>query len=193
MCPNGRTMDKNSLRVEYKKQRELLTAQERLEKSFRLTNRLLSLPLWEKTYFHLFLSSTPHKEVETEQLLTLLQGKDKEVVIPRMESDNCLSHILLTDATPVKENRFGIPEPIGGISLSPQQMEVVFVPLLAYDLKGQRVGYGKGYYDRFLAECSPDCIFVGLSFFQPEEHIPSEKTDIPLHYCVTPERVYTFI
>ncbi|MGB1449035.1 MAG: 5-formyltetrahydrofolate cyclo-ligase [Flavobacteriaceae bacterium] len=186
-------MDKNSLRVEYKKQRELLTAQERLEKSFRLTNRLLSLPLWEKTYFHLFLSSTRHKEVETEQLLTLLQEKDKEVVIPRMETKNNLSHVLLTDATPIKENRFGIPEPIGGISLSPQQMEVVFVPLLAYDKKGQRLGYGKGYYDRFLAECSPSCLFVGLSFFPPEEQIPFEETDIPLHYCVTPERVYSFV
>ena len=186
-------MDKNSLRVYYKEQRQLLTVEQRANKSLQIANRLLSLPLWEKTYFHLFLSSAKKQEVETEQLLTLLQGKDKEVIIPRMESEDRLSHILLTDATPIKENRFGIPEPLGGISLSPQQMDVVFVPLLAYDKKGQRIGYGKGYYDRFLAECSPNCIFVGLSFFPPEEQIPSEKTDIPLHYCVTPEQVYTFV
>jgi 5-formyltetrahydrofolate cyclo-ligase len=67
------------------------------------------------------------------------------------------------------------------------------VPLLAYDLKGNRVGYGKGYYDRFLAECRPDALKIGFSYFEPEEQInDTEDFDIPLNYCVTPHRCYEF-
>ena len=186
-------MDKNSLRLAYKKQREALTPDQVANKSLQIANQLLSLALWEKTYFHLFLSNHSLKEVDTEYVLTLLQGKDKEVVVPRMESNDDLSHILLTDATAIKPNSFGIPEPIGGIAVSPTTIEVVFVPLLAYDLQGNRIGYGKGYYDRFLVQCDPECRFIGLSFFPPEERIPVEKTDIKLQYCITPEKIYSFL
>jgi 5-formyltetrahydrofolate cyclo-ligase len=186
-------MDKNSLRSDYKKQREALPPKEVANKSLQIANQLLSLPLWEKTYFHLFLSSTRQKEIDTESILTLLQGKDKEVIVPRMEANYNLSHLLLTDATPIKVNSFGIPEPIGGIAVVPTQVEVVFVPMLAYDLNGNRIGYGKGFYDRFLAQCDEKCLFIGLSFFPPEKSIPVEKTDIKLHYCVTPEQVYCFL
>ena len=79
-------MDKNSLRLAYKKQREALTPEQVANKSLQIANQLLSLALWEKTYFHLFLSNHSLKEVDTEYVLTLLQGKDKEVVVPRMES-----------------------------------------------------------------------------------------------------------
>lgn len=186
-------MDKNSLRIDYKNQREALSLEEVANKSLQIANQLLSLALWEKTYFHLFLSNHKLKEVDTEYVLTLLQGKDKEVIVPRMEPNFDLSHILLTDATPIKPNSFGIPEPVGGIALSPATIEVVFVPLLAYDVHGNRIGYGKGYYDRFLAQCDPKCRFIGLSFFPPEESILAEKTDIKLHYCITPEKVYSFL
>ena len=186
-------MDKNSLRADYKKQREALTPEEVANKSLKIANQLLSLALWEETYFHLFLSNHKLKEVDTEFILTLLQGKDKEVIVPRMESNFDLSHILLTDATPIKSNQFGIPEPIGGIAVSPATIEVVFVPLLVYDIHGNRIGYGKGYYDRFLAQCDPKCRIIGLSFFPPEVSIPAEKTDIKLHCCITPEKVYSFL
>jgi len=186
-------MDKNSLRLAYKKQRKALTPDQVANKSLQIANQLLSLALWKKTYFHLFLSNHKLKEVDTEYVLTLLQGKDKEVIVPRMEFNFDLSHILLTDSTAIKPNSFGIPEPIEGIALSPVTIEVVFVPLLAYDIYGNRIGYGKGYYDRFLAQCDTECCFIGLSFFTPEERIPAEKTDIKLHYCVTPEKVYSFL
>ena len=84
-------MDKNSLRGAYKKQREALTLEEVANKSLQITNQLLSLPLWEQTYFHLFLSNHKLKEVDTEYVLTLLQGKDKTVIVPRMESNDDLS------------------------------------------------------------------------------------------------------
>ena len=185
-------MDKNTLRQHYKKLRATLSEEEQLELSLSITNRLLELPLWEKTYFHLFMSSKPHNEVDTEAILTLLQGKDKQVVIPRMAAENSLAHILLTDATLIRPNPWGIPEPVEGLEVPVNNIEVVFVPLLAYDKRGNRIGYGKGYYDRFLASCSKTCLKIGLSFFPAEELLPSEENDIPLDYCVSPTNVYRF-
>ena len=185
-------MDKNTLRQHYKKLRSALSEEEQLELSLSITNRLLELPLWEKTYFHLFMSSTHHKEVDTEAILTLLQGKDKQVVIPRMEADNSLAHILLTDATLIRPNAWGIPEPVGGIEVPVNTLEVVFVPLLAYDKRGNRIGYGKGYYDRFLAGCSNACLKIGLSLFPPEDLLPVEENDIPLDFCISPTKVHRF-
>lgn len=70
---------------------------------------------------------------------------------------------------------------------------MVFVPLLAFDKNGDRVGYGKGFYDKFLKECKPEIIKIGLSFFEPEEKIDGIfEEDIKLDYCVTPNEIYTF-
>ena len=70
---------------------------------------------------------------------------------------------------------------------------MVFVPLLAFDEKGNRVGYGKGFYDKFLAECKPEILKIGVSFFEPENIIPDVlNTDIQLDLCITPTKVYNF-
>ncbi|MDR9457609.1 MAG: 5-formyltetrahydrofolate cyclo-ligase, partial [Salegentibacter sp.] len=72
-------------------------------------------------------------------------------------------------------------------------LDLVFIPLLAFDKTGNRVGYGKGYYDRFLDSCKPGVIKIGLSFFEAEEEIKEMfETDVALDYCVTPNRVYQF-
>ena len=72
----------------------------------------------------------------------------------------------------------------------PEELDLIFVPLLAYDKKGHRVGYGKGYYDRFLKECKDDCIKIGFSFFEPEDSIEGvNRHDVKLDYCITPERI----
>ena len=73
------------------------------------------------------------------------------------------------------------------------KIEVVFIPLLTFDKTGQRVGYGKGFYDQFLAQCKPSTLKVGLSFFEPEIYIEDLlPTDIPLDYCITPNQTYHF-
>ena len=87
----------------------------------------------------------------------------------------------------------GIPEPLSGVAITPQQIEVVFVPLLVFDLLGHRVGYGKGYYDRFLGECRKSTIKVGLSFFDPVNKIEDiDNHDIALDYALTPRETYAF-
>ena len=86
-----------------------------------------------------------------------------------------------------------IPEPINALEVPANKIEVVFVPLLAFDKKGHRVGYGKGFYDLFLSECSPDVIKIGLSFFNAEDSIEDVyENDVRLDYCVTPNEVYEF-
>ena len=104
-----------------------------------------------------------------------------------------MTHFLLTDNTKVKKNEYNIPEPVDGIEVRSNKIDVVFVPLLAFDKKGHRVGYGKGFYDKFLSECKPNAIKIGLSFFDPEELITDVfDGDIKLNYCVTPNEVYLF-
>ncbi|SFQ75213.1 5-formyltetrahydrofolate cyclo-ligase [Flavobacterium akiainvivens] len=187
-------MTKKELRTHYKALRQVLTLNEIEQKSLAIANRLLGLDIWNKTYYHLFLSMENQKEVHTDVVLNILAGKDKEVVVSRSDFETCtMVHYLLTDNTKLALSTYGIPEPVDGLEVPSAKMDVVFVPLLAFDIKGHRVGYGKGFYDRFLNECRPDVIRVGLSFFEAAEgEIPHNDTDIALDFCVTPERVYAF-
>ena len=187
------TMDKSQIRTQYKELRKELSEIEVMDKSLLIANRCLELPVWKEQIFHLFLTLEDQNEVDTALILTLLQGKDKEVVVPKIADAEQLQHFLLTDQTRFQKNALGIPEPVSGIEIEASKIDVVFVPLLAFDDKGHRVGYGKGYYDRFLATCRPNCIKVGLSFFEKEQDsFIIEPTDIPLDYCVTPEKIYRF-
>jgi len=123
----------------------------------------------------------------------ILQGRDKSIVVPKVsKGTSTMTHILLQDNTVLKPSDYGVPEPLSGFEINPLQIDVVFVPLLAFDVVGNRLGYGGGFYDRFLSQCKPEAIFIGLSYFEPEEKIPIALTDIPLHFCVTPNKVYKF-
>ena len=185
--------NKKELRLKYKKLRENLSEDSIEEMSLQIANQALKLPIWDKTYYHIFLPISAKKEVNTEYLLHVLQGKDKSVIVSKVDMDSGeLKHFLLQENTVLKTSAYGIPEPVSGIEISPEMLDVVFVPLLAYDQKGNRVGYGKGFYDRFLSKCSSSTVFVGLSFFEPEPEILFEATDVPLHLCVTPKKVMIF-
>ena len=187
-------MTKKELRIKYKMLRNAMTADEVEDKSLAIANRLLQLDIWDKTYFHLFLSIEEHKEIQTEYILQVLAGKDKDVIVSKSDFESCsMTHYLLTDNTRFKKNDYGIPEPVDGIVVPDDKIDVVFVPLLAFDTTGHRTGYGKGFYDRFLANCKTDVIKIGLSFFEAEEKISDvNPTDIVLDYCVTPNKVYKF-
>jgi 5-formyltetrahydrofolate cyclo-ligase len=159
-----------------------------------IANKILTLPIWEKTYFHVFLPILEQKEVNTEYILHLLSGKDKEIVLSKSNFESLeMTHFLLTDNTKIRKNLYHIPEPIDGLEVPANKIEVVFVPLLAFDKKGNRVGYGKGFYDAFLSKCKSETIKIGLSFFEAEEQIIDiVKNDITLDYCVTTNEIYEF-
>ena len=185
---------KNQLRLKYKRLREELSPDQIEDLSLQIANQVLQLPIWDYSFYHIFLSISEKREINTEALLHILQGKDKNVVLSKSDFEtHHLTNYLLTDSTILKNNSWGIPEPQGGIEIPPQQIEVVFIPLLAFDESGHRIGYGKGFYDRFLSACTGRTIKVGLSFFEAEKEIPGIlSSDVPMDYCVTPEKIYTF-
>ncbi|MFJ1438456.1 5-formyltetrahydrofolate cyclo-ligase [Capnocytophaga canimorsus] len=187
-------MDKSSLRKQYKSLRAGLSPQEQNTKSITIAQRILQLPIWHLEVFHIFLPIKHFGEVDTQYVIHILQDKNKKIVLPKTDfSTRKLTHILLTPKTIFFQNQWGITEPQTGLEITPEAIEVVFVPLLTYDTKGNRVGYGKGFYDDFLSQCSPKTLKIGLSFFAPVQNIEDvSNDDIPLDYCVTPEQIYQF-
>jgi 5-formyltetrahydrofolate cyclo-ligase len=187
-------MSKSTLRKKYKAMRNQLTLNQIDDFSLAIANNLLRLPIWEKRYYHLFLTIAEQQEVDTEFILNILAGKDKDIILSKSNFDDySLTHFLLTDNTVIKKNAYNIPEPVDGIEVPSNKIDVVFVPLLVYNTQGNRIGYGKGFYDRFLAECKDDVIKIGLSFFPPETtDFEIDSNDIPLNFCVTPEQVFEF-
>ncbi|MEO6723593.1 MAG: 5-formyltetrahydrofolate cyclo-ligase [Ferruginibacter sp.] len=114
------------------------------------------------------------------------------VMIESMADPQLIS-VIVDDETVFHVNKYGIEEPVDGIDMFPTEIDLVLVPLLAFDKRGNRVGYGKGYYDRFLTQCRKDCLKIGFSYFEPISHIDDvNRTDIKLDYCITPETIYQF-
>lgn len=188
-------MNKKELRLKYKTLRQSLSEKDIEEMSLAIANKLIHLPIWENNYFHIFLPIVQQKEIDTEFILHLLAGKDKETIVSKSNfATRKMMHFLLTDNTRIKKNEYNIPEPVDGIEVPSNKIEVVFVPLLAFDKNGHRVGYGKGFYDQFLSECKDDVLKIGLSFFEAEEEISDVfESDVKLDLCITPNEIYTFI
>ena len=91
------------------------------------------------------------------------------------------------------ENALGIPEPLEGLSVPFEEVDLLIMPLLAFDSLGNRLGYGKGYYDRMLTQCRPDVLKVGLSWFEAiQTPLPSNEWDVPLNKCITPSGIVSF-
>lgn len=186
-------MEKNELRNKFKKLRAQLSLEQVEDYSLKIANQLLPLDIWDHNMYHLFLSIEQQKEIQTEFILHVLQGKDKNVVVSKSDfEDYSMKHYLLTDNTVLKTNKWGIPEPDdNAILISEDQLDVVFVPLLACDTFGNRIGYGKGFYDRFLKKCRPNTIKIGLSFFHPvTTSIEPHEDDIPINALVCPDKVF---
>ena len=185
-------VSKSKLRSVFLGKRLELSQGRHEELSFDIANLCLKLPIWNFEYFHLFLPIKSKAEIDTSLILTMLQGRDKQVIIPKVNGKN-LEHILLTDSTKIRVNSWGIPEPDKGILIDPKHIDVIFIPLLGYDKIGNRIGYGKGFYDNFLVNCKPKVLKIGLSFFKPVDKISGVHTnDIPLDYCVNPEEIINF-
>ncbi len=109
------------------------------------------------------------------------------------EEDDTMISVVVDDDTVFKPNRFGIDEPEDGLDMFPEEIDLILVPLLAFDKHGYRVGYGKGYYDKFFKECREDVVKVGFSYFDPIDSIDDINAfDVKLDYCITPDSIFTF-
>jgi 5-formyltetrahydrofolate cyclo-ligase len=147
------------------------------------------------TYVHTYITMRAMHEVNPDPLVRSLefQNPGMLIIVPRINEMDELEHIVVNEETIWVDNRYGIPEPLSGDKVKAEMIDLVFVPLLGFDERGNRVGYGKGYYDRFLAGCREDVLIIGLSFLEAvREIIDAEAWDVPLHYCITPNKVYEF-
>ncbi|MVN76175.1 5-formyltetrahydrofolate cyclo-ligase [Hymenobacter sp. HMF4947] len=151
-------------------------------------------------WLHVFLPLALKNEPDTWPLIHRVwaEALPLRLAAPVVQPDVIsLRHYELTPTTPLRANRWGIPEPVADptTEVAPAQLEAVLVPLLACDQQGQRVGYGGGFYDRFLAQCQPKAVFIGLNILDeaPVAAIADVlPTDVALHACLTPSRVWNF-
>jgi 5-formyltetrahydrofolate cyclo-ligase len=145
---------------------------------------------------HTYLSLESKKEFTTDAILHFLEFQHPGIqfAVPRINADHGeLEAILHTEDLRFQKNKWGILEPMGGEVIDHKEIDLVLVPLLAFDETGTRVGYGKGYYDKFLSECRKDVLKIGFCYFEAVDKITdSASFDIPLSYCVTPHRIYEF-
>lgn len=133
-------------------------------------------------------------EINTWSLFEPVGNNDTFFCVPRVDWEKKeMHHFLYEGKEQLSSNKWGILEPKSGSPYSAKEFDFVIVPLLAYDQKGNRIGYGGGFYDRFLSQCRKDVVKIGLSFFEPEENeFETEETDIRLDFCLTPLKIHEF-
>lgn len=187
-------MTKQEIRAQAKLFRETINTAQLEQASVLIANQLLRLPIWEKQHFHVFLSIERLKELDTEPILASLMGKNKYIYISKTNLDTYqMTPVVLDETTRIELNPWGIPEPINGQEIDPKLLDLIFVPMVGFDLQGNRVGYGKGFYDRFLERTRPDALKVGLCLFPPVDQITDTATfDIKMNVVVTPDGVWKF-
>ena len=185
-------LSKIEAREKYKNLRKKLQESEILNMSVKIANNLLKFNVWGLKTFHLFMTIDENKEVDTKPIFDLLIGKGKEIIIPKINTDtNTLDSYIFDEKTVFEINNLRIPEPNDGIVFN-GKIDVVILPLLAYDLEGNRIGYGKGFYDNFISNLKSEPLKIGISYFSPEKSLECNNRDINLDYCITPNKIFSF-
>ena len=186
-------MLKSQIRKQILQARKDMGAEEFAFFSLSIFESFKLIDLSEIRTMHLFLPIQEKKEVNTWLIIKWLQKEHAHIrlVVPRfMGSFTELAHIELVPESKILLNKWGIPEPVSGDLIAPSEIDLCLVPLLGIDERGHRLGYGQGFYDRFLATCRPDIKTIGLSLFEPlDEQIETDQFDIPLKACIFPGRI----
>ena len=183
---------KRDLRQLFRIKRSKLSSQELSEASIQVFNQIKSGRLVEGNLIMLYFSSEKLLEIPTDLLFSL--SNNYKICVPKIISKNgTMEAIKWNKDMPVSTNGWGIKEPLSNDYILPKDIDVIVVPLLCFDKNGHRVGFGKGYYDRFLIRCSKNVKTVGVSYFEPVEKITDiEFTDVALDMVITPKKVYQF-
>lgn len=190
-------MTKAELRRHFRQRRRAVSEAAAIAMNATLTDRFFAeINLTAVQTLHAFLTAERLREVDTLQLLNRLHTEFSRIqlVVPKTDfATGELAHVTWQPGQPLAPNAYGLPEPTGGEAVSPETLDLVLVPLLAFDRRGQRVGYGGGFYDRFLAQCRPDALKLGLSWFEPVDEISdADAHDVPLDACLTPRALHRF-
>ena len=178
---------KLALRGTVLSQRNALTKHECLLRSRAIQTRALQLPAYAASR-SVALYSPAENEVDTEEILKDALIAGRKVFYPRAGAGGVGQFIRAASGDDLRAGRYGILEPTGTERLSDgdRQNLVVFVPGVAFDAAGNRLGRGKGWYDRILARLDDKAALVALSYdFQVVEKVPTEAWDRKVHYIVT--------
>lgn len=183
-------MKKEELRKIYKQKRQDLSTKEIIEFQKNIYHEIYDLDISEIINIHIFLTLEKFKEIDTTPIIDYFRNQQKKIVVSKSDfTNNTLTHFYLEENTELELNKFGIPEPKNAESVLETEIDLVFVPLLISDELGYRVGYGKGFYDRFLSNCRIDCKKIGLNFFKPIAKIDDVNAfDIALDLVVYPKK-----
>lgn len=189
-------MTKNQIRKIYKEKRKEISIPDIEKFNDLILINFQKINLQFIKCIHTYLTSLKLREPDTSKIIRYLQFKnpDLKVVVPKIDiHSGRMHHVHFDETAELINNTYGIDEPMGGNKVMENEIDLVLVPLLAFDQYGFRVGYGKGYYDRFLSKCRKDVIKIGLSFFEPVAEIEDiNQFDISLNYCVTPQKLFDF-
>lgn len=186
-------MKKSEIRKVYLKKKESLAKTEVLSLSEKIFENFISkFDLTENQKIHCFLSIPEKNEVDTSSFLNGFFRNNIRVFVPKIVKGKLIS-VEITKVTPFTVSAWGIKEPEGNKDSGVKDFDIVITPLLYADLFGNRVGYGKGFYDRFFSEINPTALKVGVSFFPPKEKVEDvSEYDVSLDYLVTPTEILSF-
>jgi len=189
-------MIKTALRKVYLDKRQSLSEAEYLQLNHQLCENFFAhIELSFIKVLHCFIPIEKNREPNTWLIIDRIRREFPHIrlSVPRIDKNGGLENFFFEGLHQLQLNSWGILEPKQGVPTETGKIDMVIVPLLVFDENGNRVGYGKGFYDRFLAECKPSVKSVGLSLFEPVDKIEDiEAHDIPLSYSVTPTQAFSF-
>lgn len=189
-------MLKYEARKVYRGKRDALPVTERTKLDDLL---LIQFQKAELPFLHTILSYRPieeNNEPNATIITSFLEFRNPalHVAYPKVNSNAGTMQAALVDAdTSFERGAYNVSEPVSNHSIPPEAFDLVLVPLIICDMQGFRVGYGKGFYDKYLSRCRPDCIKAGFSYFEPfDELTDKDEFDVPLDLCITPHNIYVF-
>jgi len=190
-------MTKSELRKIYLERRSSLSKAEIAGKSRQIADLFFeNFDLSEIKTLHCFIPIIKFNEIDTSLIYkkVWMDFPSVKIVAPRVKYIAYeIENIVFGPKTELVENEWGIREPVSSESVEAGEIDLVLLPLLCFDKLGHRVGYGKGFYDRLLSICRPDCLKIGLGCFAPEVEIGDTRAhDIKLDRCITPEHIFDF-
>ena len=189
-------MTKKELRTLYKEKRTPVSLPDMHSQIALMLRHFQEIPLGSLSYLLSFKASTAKLEVPVHFFENFCMDENHDLVICYPKADfKQLSMEIFEDNENLAWETIsnGIEQPQSGDKVAPLLIDCVLVPLLAFDERGYRVGYGKGFYDRFLPSLRPGVTTVGVSYFEAVPLISdTNEYDVPLTYCVTPQRLYVF-
>jgi len=185
-------MIKAELRKLYLEKRKTLSNDEVLILSKKiLENFILQFNIIENQSIHVFLPIKKFNEIETKFCVEYFWKRKVNVFVPKIFQNKIIS-VKLTPETILKENSWRILEPISNENEC-SKFDFVITPLLYCDKKGNRIGYGKGFYDEFFKTINADAKKIGVNYFPPIESIDDVSDfDVKLDYLVTPVETLSF-